>query len=406
MPLTQLTEPVAGATVPALERTAVRPKLLFLITEDWFFYGARLALARAARDSGFDVVVATRVREHGERIRTEGFALRPLGWRRRGDGALATLRAIAEIVRLYRAERPDIVHHAALKPIVFGAIAARLAFPRGAGAPVRIAAVMGLGSVFGRVAARRWSRWRPFSLALRLVMRGGRIMVENPDNRATLARLGVDPARIAVIRGTGVDAARFALLPAPRQAEVAVALVGRMLKSKGVLDAAAAIRLLRSRGLDIELLLAGTTDPDNADSLSEAALAALDAEPGIRWLGRVADVRTVWARAAIAVFPSTYGEGVPTALLEAAACGRPIVAADMPGCREIVVPGETGILVPPSEIAALAEAIAALAADPAGCARLGRNGRALVEAEFTDEIVCRRTLALYRQALIEREGRQ
>ncbi len=181
-----------------------------------------------------------------------------------------------------------------------------------------------------------------------------------------------------------------------------MALVGRMLRSKGVFDAAAAIRLLRGRGLDIALLLAGGIDPDNRDSLTEAELRALGAEPGIEWLGRVADVRTVWARAQIAVFPSTYGEGVPTALLEAAACGRPIVAADMPGCREIARPGETGLLVPPGDVAALAEAIAALAGDRARREAMGRAGRELVAREFTDAIVAERTLALYRAALGER----
>jgi len=387
-----------GSPAPA----ATRPKLLFLITEDWFFYGARLTLARAARDAGFDVVVATRVRDHGERILAEGFALRPLSWRRRGDGLGATIRVIAEIARLYRAERPDIVHHAALKPIVFGAIALLLAFPRGAGAPARVSAVMGLGAVFGRIAARPLSRLSPLAVAVRLAIGRGRVMVENPDNRATLARLGVDAARITVIRGTGVDTARFSPLPEPAEPGIGIALVGRMLRSKGVFDAAAATRRLRGRGLEITLLLAGGTDPDNPDSLTEAELRGLDAEPGITWLGRVGDVRTVWARAQIAVFPSTYGEGLPTALLEAAACGRPIVAADMPGCREIARPGETGLLVPPGDVAALADAIAELAGDRVRREAMGRAGRELVTRAFTDAIVAEQTLALYCAALGER----
>ena len=130
--------------------------------------------------------------------------------------------------------------------------------------------------------------------------------------------------------------------------------------------------------------------------------AALSAEPGIEWLGPVADVRTVWRRAAIAVLPSTYGEGVPKTLLEAAACGRPLVAADVPGCREVVRPGATGILVPPHDVDRLAEALAALAGNPARRAALGRAGRRLVECRFTDDIVARETLALYRTALAER----
>jgi glycosyltransferase involved in cell wall biosynthesis len=391
------TLPVAPPSV----RSEAAPKLLFLVTEDWFFWSHRLPLARAARDAGFAVIVATRVRDHGERIRDEGFMLRPLAWKRRGDGLIGAVRAIIEIARLYRAERPDIVNHVALKPIVFGAIALRLAFLLGARKPARLAAVMGLGSVFSRVAGSRMARFRPLALALRLALRGGRVTVENPENRATLARLGVEPARIKLIRGSGIDTARYQPLPDPPEAPPAAALVGRMLRSKGVLEAVAAIRMLRAQGRGIELLLAGPADPDNRDSLSEAELTALAAEPGVTWLGHVADVRTVWRRAAIAVFPSTYGEGVPNALLEAAACGRPIVATDIPGCREVVRGGETGLLVPPYDVARLAEAIGALAGDPARRQAMGQAGRALVEREFAEPVIVAQTLALYDELLRE-----
>jgi glycosyltransferase involved in cell wall biosynthesis len=377
---------------------------LFLVTEDWFFWSHRLPLARAARDAGFAVIVAARVRDHGERIREEGFILRPLAWKRRGDGLIGAVRAIIEIARLYRAERPDIVNHVALKPIVFGAIAVRLAFPLGAGTPARLAAVMGLGSVFSRVAGSRAARFRPLALALRLAVRGGPVTVENPENRATLARLGVEPARIKLIRGSGLDTARYQPLADPPEAPLAAALVGRMLRSKGVLDAVAAIRILRAQGRGIELLLAGSADPDNRDSLSEAELKALGAEPKITWLGHVADVRTVWRRAAIALFPSTYGEGVPNALLEAAGCGRPIVATDIPGCREVVRDGETGLLVPPYDVARLAEAIGALAGDPARRQAMGQAGRALVEREFAEPVIVAQTLALYDELLRETVG--
>jgi glycosyltransferase involved in cell wall biosynthesis len=132
-------------------------------------------------------------------------------------------------------------------------------------------------------------------------------------------------------------------------------------------------------------------------------LRSLAAEPGIKWLGPVADVRAVWRRAAIAVLPSTYGEGVPKTLLEAAACGRPLVSADVPGCREVVRPGATGILVPPHDVGGLAEAIAALASDPARRAALGQAARELIESQFTNEIVASQTLALYHAALAERD---
>lgn len=368
------------------------PKLLILVTEDWYFCSHRLPVARAAREAGFAVTVATRVRAHGEQIRREGFALRPLGWKRRGDGITGGLRALAEIVRLYRRERPDILYHVALKPVLFGGIAARLAF-RGAAPPV-VSAVMGLGA---NAATPR--RRRALGRALRLAAGNGRTIVQNPEDRDALVAFGFDPARVALIRGSGVDTGHFAALPDPGGGTVA--LVGRMLRSKGVLDAAAAVRRLRADGLAIDLVLAGAADPDSRDSLSAAELAALAAEPGIAWLGHVDDVREVWRRAAIAVLPTSYGEGVPKALLEAASCARAIVASDMPGCREVVVPGETGLLVPAHDVAVLAQAIATLARDPARRTAMGVAGRARVIGEFGEAAIAQQTVALLGLALAE-----
>ncbi len=393
------TVPIAVTSPQALEP---RPKLLFLVTEDWYFWSHRLPVARAARDAGFEVVVATRIQGHGEQIRAEGFRLCPLAWRRRGDGIFGAGRALAAIAALYRCELPDIVHLVALKPVLFGGIAARLAFARGTRRPAQIAAVTGLGS--GLMPGSRFARLGRLALgwAVRCAARNGRIIVQNPEDGAALAGFGIAPAGIALIRSSGVDIDHFAPLPEPPGPIVTVALVARMLRSKGVLDAIAAVRRLRAQGLAIELVLAGPTDPDNRASLSAAALSALTAEPGVEWLGRVEDVRAVWRRAAIAVLPSTYGEGVPKALIEAAACGRAIIAADMPGCREAVRAGETGLLVPPDDIDALAEALAVLAGDPAGRQAMGRAGRDLIEREFGEESVARQTLALYQTVLGER----
>jgi glycosyltransferase involved in cell wall biosynthesis len=385
------TIPVEGAAPQALER---RPKLVFLVTEDWYFWSHRLPVARAARDAGFAVAVAARVRDHGERIRAEGFALHPLAWRRRGDGIIGAGRAIRDIAALYRRERPDILHHVALKPVLFGGIAARMAFARGAGGPAVVAAVNGLGSG-PRLARPALGR------ALRHAAKGGRIIVQNSEDGAVLAGLGIAPERIVLIRGSGVDTDYFTPLPEPPGKAVTVALVARMLRGKGVPDAVAAVRRLRSQGCAIELLLAGPTD-DNRDSLSDAELAALTTDPGVEWLGRVEDVREVWRRAAIAVMPSTYGEGVPKALLEAAACGRAIVTTDWPGCRDAVRVGESGLLVPPHDVGALADALAALAADPVRRRAMGRAGRALAEREFGEAGVARQTVALYHMAMRER----
>jgi glycosyltransferase involved in cell wall biosynthesis len=398
--------PVAAAssqptTVPS---QAGRPKLVFLVTEDWYFCSHRLPVARAARDFGFTVVVATRVRAHGGQILDEGFALRPLAWRRRGDGLPGAARAIRQIARLYRTERPDLVHHIALKPVLFGGIARRLAFGGSANGPVVIDSIMGLGSGFSDKRVGAALRRPLLAASLRFATQGTRrwVIAQNPEDRAELSKLGIDANRIALIRGSGVDTGYFTALPDPETRTVTVALVSRMLREKGVLDAVAAIRLLRARRLQVQLLLAGPVDLDNRDSLTNEQLASLGAEPGIEWLGQVADVRAVWRRAAIALLPSTYGEGVPKALLEAAACARPIVATDVPGCREVVRHGETGILVPPHDLEPLAGAIAELVENPALRRAMGCAGRVLVERNFAEQIIARETLDLYCAAL--REG--
>src|SRR5271168_1056569 len=396
---------IRPATSPLARR---RPKLLFLVTEDWYFCSHRLPVARAARDDGFEVIVATRVQAHGEQIREEGFTLYPIAWRRRGDGLVGAGRAVVEIIRLYRSERPDILHHVALKPVLFGGLARALAFRHADEVPASIDSVMGLGSGFSSTTLAARLRQPLLGVALRLAAASGvgRVVVQNPEDGDALAALGIDPERIVLIRGSGVDVRHFAPLPMPDGNTVTVALVSRMLRDKGVLDAVAAIRRLRERGLAIELVLAGPTDAYNAGSMSAKSLSALAVEPGITWLGAVADVRSVWRRAAIAVLPSTYGEGVPKALLEAAACARPIVASDVPGCREVVRHGETGLLVPARDIQGLADAIAALAGDPPRRAAMGRAGRALVEREFAENIVARQTLAVYDAALRERAAQQ
>lgn len=383
-----------------MAETRPQPKLLFLVTEDWYFCSHRLPVARAARDAGFAVAVATRVREHGDQIRAEGFALHKLRWKRRGDGIFGHLRALAEIVGLYRRERPDIVYHVALKPVLFGGLAARLAFIQAA----VVSAVMGLGIEFtGDAGGAGWKK-RLLAWSLRLAAGKGRIIVQNPENRTALIGFGIDPQCIALILGSGVDIQHFSALPQPVEMPLAAALVGRMLRSKGVLDAVAAVRKLRAEGQAIKLILAGAADPDSRDSLSDAELATLAREPGIEWLGHVGDVRAIWRRAAIALLPSSYGEGVPKALLEAASCARPIVASDMPGCREVVAPGETGLLVPPRDVAALAEAIATLAADAALRARMGEAGRRRVVAGFAEDTIAQQTVAMLRSMLTEGGG--
>jgi len=380
------------------DATASRGKLIFLVTEDWYFWSHRLPMARAARDAGFAVAVATRVAAHGERIRAEGFALHPLTWRRRSTGLWASIAAIAEIYRLYRRERPRLVHHVALKPALLGGFAARLA-----SVPATVSMIAGAGYLASAGGARARLLARALRLAwpILLLRRGSRVIVQNDDDRAGLAALRPAQAwRIEVIRGSGIDLEIFRPAPEPA-APIVIAYAGRMIAIKGVETLVAAHTLLRQRGSDVRLLLAGAPDPENPSAIDGATLARWARLPGVEWLGQCDDIREVWRAAHVAVLASLGGEGLPLSLLEAAAMGRPIVATDVPGTRDIARDGENAILVPPGDAPALASAIDALAGDPARRARYGAAGRRIVEDGFSDQAVGAATVALYRAVLDE-----
>jgi glycosyltransferase involved in cell wall biosynthesis len=373
------------------------PRLLFLVTEDWYFWAHRLLLARKARDAGYEVIVATRVSDFGERIAAEGFQLVPLAWVR---GSLNPFRIALEaigIVRLYRRLRPDIVHHVSLKPILLGSAAA-LFGPR---QPV-LNAVTGLGYTFTSDSAR--ARVLAFLVKpiLRLLLRrpAAITLLENEDDRRfVVEKIGVPAERTAVNRGSGVDICHYAELPLPDDEPVTVGCATRMLGIKGVPDLVAASRLLRARNVPHRLVLAGGADPENHDAIPEATLRRWAQEDGVEWLGAITDVRELWRRCAIAALASLGGEGVPLSLIEAAACGRPLVATDVPGSRDIAQAGVNALLVPPSAPEALAGALERLIREHDVRRTFAAASRHIVESGFSSEHVSAATLALYARLL-------
>ncbi|MGE5537509.1 MAG: glycosyltransferase family 4 protein [Gemmatimonas sp.] len=371
-------------------------RIVYLVTEDWVFVSHRLPVARAARDAGYAVTVATRVSDHGRAIADEGFTLVPLSWARRSLNPLAELATLLRLVALYRRVRPTIVHHVAVKPALVGSLAAWLAR-----VPRVVNAITGLGFVFSSTTARA-RLLRPFVRSgFRFLLRrpGSSIIVQNPDDAEVLVReCAIERDRIHLIRGSGVDLARFQATPERDADPIIATLASRMIWDKGIGDLVAAARILKEQGADVRVVLAGKPDPDNPASIPEHQLRAWHDEGIVSWRGFVSDMPALWAESHIAVLPSFYGEGVPKCLIEAAACGRPIVAADGPGLREIVREGDNGLLVPAHDPAALASAIARLAIDGATRRRMGAAGRALVEAGFGDRQVAAETLALYNRS--------
>ncbi len=373
--------------------TSSRSRLLFLITEDWYFWSHRLDLARAARDAGYDVSVATRVQEHGRRIEAEGIRVLPISLERRSRRPFRELMAIRELAELYRREKPTIVHHVAMKPILYGGVAARAA-----GVPVVVNAFAGLGSAF---ISRSWIA-APFRAVLReslswaLAPSRSTAVFQNEDDRSLFVDGGMISAdRTRIIRGAGVNLDVFAPRPVPGGDPI-VLLASRMLRDKGVKEFVEASKVLKSRGIRARFVLVGQSDSHNPTAIPPEQLDRWVTEGLVEWWGHRDNMSDVLPQASIVVLPS-YREGLPKVLLEAAACGRPIVASDVPGCREIVRPDENGLLVPAKESAGLARAIADLLADPSRRASMGIRGRELVEREFSVQAIARQTLDLYRE---------
>jgi len=369
-------------------------KLLFLVTEDWYFCSHRLPIARAARDAGCEVIVVTRVNANWDAITREGFRLIPLQMRRRSKNPVRELAAILEIINIYRRERPDLVHHVAMKPVLYGSMAARLV-----GVPAVVNALAGLGFVFSsdRWKAKLLKHWIRSAFRLLLNQERGKVILQNPDDQRLLTESGVlSLDRTVLIRGSGVDVSCFSASPEPKDGPIVVTLVARMLLDKGVVEFVKAARLLKQQGVSFRAVLVGEPDPENPASISEKQLLAWQSEGIIEWWGQRSDIPAVWAQSHIAVLPTTYGEGVPKSLIEAAACARPIIATDVPGCRETVQHERNGLLVPVKDPTALADAIARLITDKDLRHTMGGKGRELVEHEFAESIVVHKTLDLYR----------
>jgi glycosyltransferase involved in cell wall biosynthesis len=201
-----------------------------------------------------------------------------------------------------------------------------------------------------------------------------------------------------IIRGAGVDVSVFRATPEP-QGEIVVLLAARMLWDKGVGEFVEAVRLLKRRGVGFKAVVVGIVDEGNPRAIPESRLRAWHDEGAIEWWGRRDDMPAVLASSHIVVLPTYYGEGVPKALLEAAASARPIVTTGIPGCRDVVRDGENGLLVPPMEPRALADAIATLVADRGLRERFGKRGREIAVDEFRVEKVVEETLAVYRDVL-------
>ncbi len=390
-------QPTGDALINAAlpESTQVSKKLLFVVNVDWFFMSHRLPIAIEAIRQGYEVHLATTLTDRQGALGATGIKLHDLPLERSGASVWRELRTFWKTLNVMRTVRPDIVHLVTVKPVVLGGIAARLAR-----VPAVVCAVSGLGFVF----LARGLRARMLRFAVVCLYRAAlghpnlKVIFQNDDDRRLLQKLtGLADARSVRMRGSGVDLARFAVQPFPPE-PVVVVFAARLLRDKGIQEFVDAARMLRQRGAKAVFRLAGAPDPDNRASVSDEDIRQWEASGDVEFLGHQRDMPRILAEAHVVVLPS-YREGLPKVLVEAAACGRPAVTTDVPGCRDAIVPGVTGLLVPVRDATALSEAIGRLIADARLRESMGLAARQLAEREFSIEHAIGQHLALYRQLL-------
>ena len=371
-----------------------RKKLLFLVTEDWYFYSHRISLACAAKEAGYDVVVVTNIHEHGTKIREYGLTLINLDFKRRKKNPFSAIATIKQIINIYSREKPYIVHHVSLKPVILGSIASYICK-----VPYIINTLTGLGSVFvSESFLDKLIKILIFEPILGLLFKrkNSYTIVQNIDDKKRLLALGVvRNERTYLIRGSGVNIDLFTHEP-ERDEEPIVLFAARMIKDKGVEEFIKAARQLYKENINARFVLAGDIDPDNPSSMNKKELMKWHEAGIIEWWGYKDDMQNIFKKVHIICLPSLYGEGLPKVLLEGAASGRSLIASDIPGCREIVRNGENGFLVPAKNTDALVDAIKKLIENKSLRENMGKKGRELVETDFSSEKINNETIDLYK----------
>jgi glycosyltransferase involved in cell wall biosynthesis len=371
-------------------------RILFVVSEDWYFVSHRLHLAESAMRAGYEVGVLTNVSRFRNHIENSGVKLIDWNLQRRSANPVKELRAIGRMLTAIRRFKPQVLHAVALKPTLYTALAASVL-----GVSRRVFALGGLGFAFAseRTSARLMRPLLLFALRHALSGQRTRLILQNSEDADLLLAAGViGRDRLRLIRGAGVDTTRFDARVEPANEVPLVMLPARMLWDKGVRDFVSCATDFRRRGVRARFVLVGERDEQNPECVPQWQLNQWVESGAVEWWGRREDMPAAFAEASLICFPS-YHEGLPKALLEAASCERAIVAYDIAGCREAVEDGVTGILVPLRDETALAAAVASLLADPERRRSMGKSGRELVVRKFTAERIAAETLGVWDEVM-------
>lgn len=380
-----------------------KPRVLLVANTSWYLYNFRLPLLRDLREAGYAVAAVAPHDSYTALLQAEGFIVHNWLVARSSVNPFSEAHALVDLLRIYRREQPALVHHFTIKACLYGTIAAK-----GARIYRVINAVTGLGHVF--LGTRKRSRLmrraiRPVYKAA-FMARRSTVVFQNAADQEKLIQLGItDGERAQLIRGSGVDIEHFnpaavAKAPAPGAFHQPLQLLfpSRLIREKGVQELLEACQRLWADAIPLQLLVAGAIDEGNRSALTAAELSTLQADSRIRCLGHVADMRAVYAAADLVVLPS-WREGLSRSLIEAAAMERPIITTDVPGCRDVIDHGRSGLLVASQDARAIELAIRLLLDNPDLAHRLGKEARRKVIAEFQVSLVNESTLHTYQRLL-------
>ena len=366
-------------------------KVIIVANTDWYLYNYRFSLAKFLVEEGYQVVFCSPSGKYIPFLQGQGF--RWIEWQvgRKTLAPWHEITSILKLAQLYRREKSELVHHHTIKAVLYGSLAARLAR-----VPRVVNSITGRGYIFtGKDYTARLLR-SSIKPLYRLAFRapGNAVIFENNIDRQYFVENNiVSPEHTWLIEGVGVNTEIFIPLPEPEGIPI-IMMAGRMLWDKGVGVLVEAARFLRSR-TQARVVLVGMPDPGNPNTVDEATLRQWDQEGVIEWWGWRDDMREVYASSHIITLPTTYGEGVPTVLLEGAACARPLVVTDVPGCNSVVTNGINGFLVKPEDPQGLADALESLLLDPVLRNRMGQAGRQLVLEKYSSQLVNQATLRVY-----------
>lgn len=370
-------------------------RILYNVNIPRFFVSHRLPLALAAKDAGYDVHVTTSDAdtENIQKIHDAGLPFHPLSLAQHGTNPLSEIRTLRAMIALYGDLKPDIIHHVSIKPVIYGGIAARLT-----GIPAIVGAMSGLGRVFSdnntKAKILRQIVRPMFKLAL--AHPNTSMIFQNPDDQQTFITMGlIKENRTELIRGSGVDLDVFTPVP-EIEGKPIVLFAGRLMWKKGVAEFIEAAKTLHEKA---RFVVVGYSESTSPDAVPESYLKQHANEGIIECWGKRDDMPEVFAQSHLVCLPSSYGEGVPRVLIEASACERPIVATDTPGCREITLHNENGVLFPAGDNPAMIAALEKLIDSPDLRQKMGKRGREIVQEGFSLEIVTSQTLALYEKLL-------